>query len=249
MTNNQNSQSTTIQNSKQNSIYLGLQSVLTEAEANEVIEKWSSYFNGTGSIFNGLNSFAKEVCQSYGIADQQRDLLRALHRALLHGDNDANAKGFKDNAHNKTPIESAIEFTIEPSNELDQSDYTTIFTQQAINSPEFLTFQSLLLKILDSLERFESGISEKLTPFLIELIQSMPWSESQQNQLLSLVNTGKTIQVRTYKPDQLKSFLKHLRSWVETEIGNAQATQLMNEAIEAVKNQPENLNYNVKKFL
>ena len=249
MANNQNSQSTTTQNSKQNSIYLGLQSVLTEAEANEVIEKWSTYFNGTGSIFNGLNSFAKEVCQSYGIADQQRDLLRALHRALLHADNDVSAKGLKDSTRNKLLIEPAIESTTESTYELDNSDYTTLFSPLAINSPEFLTFQSLFLKLLDLLEKFENDISQKLNPFLIELIHSMPWSEGQQNQLLSLINTGKTVQLRTYKPDQLKSFIKHLRSWVDAEIGSTEAAKVINEAIEAVKSQPENLNYNVKKFL
>lgn len=249
MTNHQNSQLTAIQNSKQNSIYLGLQSVLTEAEASEVIEKWSSYFNGTGSIFNGLNSFAKEVCQSYGIADQQRDLLRALHRALLHGDNDVNAKGFKDSTRNKPAIEPAIESASESSTELDNSNYTALFSHIAINSPEFLTFQSLLLKILDLLENFEKGISQKLNPFLIELTHSMPWSEGQQSQLLSLINTGKTIQLRSYMPDQLKSFLKHLRAWVEAEIGSTEAAKVINEAVEAVKGQPENINYNVKKFL
>jgi hypothetical protein len=245
MANNLNSQLTYTQNSKQNAIYLGLQSVLTEAEANEVIVKWSAYFNETGSIFNGLNSFAKEVCQSYGIADQQRDLLRSLHRALLHGDNDLNAKALKENVRIKPLITSANE----PMNEFDSSDYTAPFSNQAIDSPEFLTFQSLLLEILDLLEKFENGISRKLNSFLIELINSMPWSEVQQSQLLSLINSGKTILLRTYMPDQLKSFLKHLRSWMESELGSTMAVQVMNKAIESVRNQPENFNYNVKKFL
>lgn len=245
ITNHQNPTLTTFQNSKQNALYLGLQSVLTEAEANEVIEKWSTYFNENESIFNGLNSFAKEVCQSYGIVDQQKDLLRALHRALLHGDNDVNTKSLKDNIRNRFSIESATESSIE----LDNSDYTALFSQQAISTPEFLTFQSLFLKILVLLEKSENGIRQKLNPFLAELIQSMPWSEGQQNQLLSLISTGITVQLRSYKPDQLKSFLKHLRAWAEAEIGSTETAQVINEAIESVKSQPENLNYNVKKFL
>jgi hypothetical protein len=245
MTNNLSAQLTTVQISKQNSIYLGLQSVLTEVEANEVIEKWSTYLNGTGSIFNGLNSFAKEVCQNYGIPDQQRDLLRALHRALLHGDNNVNAQGLKDDTRNKQPIEPATE----PMRELDNSDYIALPNNQTITSPEFLTFQSLILNILNLLEEFEHGINQKFNPFLIELIQSMPWSEGQQSQLLSLITTGNTVQLRTYKPDQLKSFLKHLRSWVEAEIGITDAALVINKAIDAVKSQPENLNYNVKKFI
>ncbi|MDI1308603.1 MAG: hypothetical protein PSV17_04110 [Methylotenera sp.] len=241
---NQNSEPNITKNSKQNSIYLSLQTVLSEEEANEVIEKWSTYFQDTGSVFNGLNSFAKEVCQTYGIADQQRDLLRALHRALLLGDSDSAAKVVKDNTGNNLSIDPAIESI----NEIDNNQYQALFTSQVISTPEFLTFQCLLLKILDLLGKFENGFNQKLNPFLIELTQSMPWSVGQQNQLLSLINTGKTVQLRTYKPDQLKSFLKHLRAWLEGEIGGTIATQVMDEAIEAMNNEPENLNYNVKKF-
>lgn len=241
MTNKENSEFITTLISKQNSIFIGLLSVLTEAEANEVMEKWSTYFNETGSIFNGLNSFAKEVCLNYGIDDQQRDLLRALHRALLQTDNDSNTNGLKENLVRKPSIVATTE--------LDRNEYSTSFTEQAISTPEFLTFQSLFLRILDLLEQSEYDFSGKLNLFLTELTYSMPWSEVQQNQLISLINTGETIQLRTYLPDQLKSFLKHFYSWLEDEIGRTNTTQVKSNAIEFVKNKPENLNYNVKKLL
>jgi hypothetical protein len=228
-------------NSKQNSIFIGLLSVLTEIEANEVMENWSTYFNETGSIFNGLNSFAKEICQNYGVVDQQRDLLRALHRTLLHTGNEPDINGLKENLQSKSYIES--------TKDLDDNDYSTLFTEQVISSPEFLTFQSLFLNILDLLEQSENDFNGKLNSFLTELTYSMPWSEGQQNQLISLINTGKTIQLRTYLPDQLKSFLKHFYSWLDDEIGSINATQVKSKAVELVKNQPKNLNYNVKKFL
>lgn len=228
-------------NSKQNSVFIGLLSVLTEVEANEVMEKWSTYFNETGSIFNGLNSFAKEVCLDYGIVDRQRDLLRALHRALLQTDNESNTNGTKEILLSKSSIESTKDIS---SNEKSAS-----LTEHVISTPEFLTFQSLFLKILDLLERSDTDFSGKLNPFLTELTLSMPWSEVQQNQLISLINTGKAVQLRTYLPDQLKSFLKHLNSWLEDEVGSSNTLQVINEAVEFVKYQPENLNYNVKKFL
>lgn len=241
MTNKANSEFITTLISKQNTIFIGLLSVLTEAEANEVMEKWSTYFNETGSIFNGLNSFAEEVCLNYGIADQQRDLLRALHRALLQTDNVSNTNGLKENLVRKPPIVATTE--------LDSNEHPTSFTEQTISTPEFLTFQSLFLRILDLLEQSEYDFSGKLNSFLTELTYSMPWSEVQQNQLISLINTGETIQLRTYLPDQLKSFLKHFYSWLEDEIGRTNTTQVKSNAIEFVKNQPENLDYNVKKLL
>lgn len=241
MTNKPNSQSTPAQKSKQNSIYIGLQSVLTEVEAIEVIEKWSTYFNETGSVFNGLNSFVKEVCQSYGIANQQRNLLRALHRALLNSENDTSMNEVKGNVPGKPPIEL--------TNTLDKSDMPTPIIDQAINTPDFQTFQSLILNILGLLKESEGQISPKLNSFSIELIQSMPWSEGQQNQLLSLISTGKTIQLRTYMPDQLKTFLNHFRSWLEDEIGNVQAAWVINQAVASVKTRPENITYSVEKFL
>ena len=125
-------------NSKQNSIFIGLLSVLTEREANEVMENWSTYFNETGSIFNGLNSFAKEVCQNYGVVDQQRDLLRALHRALLQTGNEPNINGLKENLQSKSSIES--------TKDLDENDYSTLFTEQVISSPEFLTISKFISK-------------------------------------------------------------------------------------------------------
>jgi hypothetical protein len=241
MTNKINTEFISTLISKQNSIFIGLLSVLTEAEANEVMEKWSTYFNETGSIFNGLNSFAKEVCLNYGIADQQRDLLRALHRALLQTGNDSNSNGLKENSVQKPSIEATTE--------LDSNEYLTSFPEEAITSPEFLTFQSLFIRILDLLEQSEYDFNGKLNSFLTELTYSMPWSECQQNQLISLINTGETIQLRTYLPDQLKSFLKHFYSWLEDEIGRTNTTHVKSNAIEFVKNQPENLNYNVKKLL
>lgn len=202
MTNHQNSESNIIKNSKQNSVYLGLQSVLTEQEANEVIDKWSTYFEGTDSVFNGLNNFAKEVCQTYGIAAQQRDLLRALHRALLIADSDSSVKVVKDTQDNNLALQpavrsapvTAIEAELATSRDIDNSEYTALITNQVINTPEFLTFQSLFIKTLALLEKFETDFNKKLNPFLTELTHSMPWSEGQQNQLLSLINTGKTVQ-------------------------------------------------------
>ena len=229
------------QKSKQKSIHLGLQSVLTADDASEVLEEWSTYFNDTDSIFNGLNSFAREVCQRYGIPDQQRNLLRALHRSLLHAENDAVAQVGKDNVKSREVVEASVEIS--------DGDYTAPLVEQAISSPEFLTFKSLLLKILDSIKKYENEKSTKLHLYLIELIHGMPWSESQQNQLLTLIKTGDTIQVRTYKPDQLKTFVKHLRNWIEDEVGIPDAAKIINEAIEAIQSQPVGRDYSAKKFV
>ena len=50
--------SSTIQHTQRNAIYIGLTSILTEEQANAALQTWSTYFNDSTSVFNGLNSFS-----------------------------------------------------------------------------------------------------------------------------------------------------------------------------------------------
>jgi hypothetical protein len=160
---------------------------------------------------------------------------------LLNTENDGQAKEIKVHVKSKQTVETPEEFN--------NSDYSAPLIDQPISTPEFLTFKSLLLKILDSIKKYENDTSSKLHLYLIELIHSMPWSESQQNQLLTLIKTGETIQVRTYKPDQLKTFLKHLRNWIEDEVGIPAASKIINEAIETIQLLPVGRSYSARKFI
>lgn len=261
----QHAQLSTVQQNKKDAIYAGLQSVLSADQAVEVLAKWSNYFDGTGSIFSGLNSFSRDVCLDYGIADQQRELLRALRASLLAMEQAAMLKsgsvsqlavrsvGAEFSTADTETAKPATTAIIKPVASSRATTNTHATTVPIANSAEYLTFQSLLLEILALLAKHEKdhdkNIDAQLQQFLVELVDSMPWSDSQQQQLLALIKTGNTSLVRSYLPDQLKAFLKHLRSWIEGEIGTAAAGKLINQAITSIQSLPVNAKYSAKKLI
>lgn len=222
-------------------IYLGLISILSEQQAKEVLADWASYFSDKRSVFNGLNSFAREICQRFDKNDQQRQLVRELNRALLNKDNNQFQHLVKDELKRKTELNAGTD--------LNESEAFSSYVDVPISTPDFQTFQILLLEILDLVEMRHSATSAALRPFLNELIQSMPWSDGQQQQLIQLISTGATTQIRSYKTDQLKSFLKHIRRWIKDEIGEIEAEDLINEAIAEVHSMPAEASYAAKNFL
>lgn len=212
--------------------YNGLTSILTEEQANDALNKWSTYITETGSAYNGLNNFAREVCKNYAKDDQHRDLVRALNRALFN----KNKEQIDLKPEIKKPL-AAIETEVEPS----------LLIDQPTSTPEFQAFEYLLLKIMRLVSESGNNASMTLKPFLNELVESMPWSETQQQQILILIESGVTTQIRTYRPDQLITFMKHLRLWLAGEIGRKETDTLWTEAIKATEAQ-ENIRYSAANF-
>ena len=226
---------TSSQQIQRKAFFIGLTSILTEAQATEALEKWSTFINETGSAFNGLNSFARDVCKNYDKDDKQRDLVRALNRALFYKDKMPAGK-----EEPKKPV-NAVESTSEP----DQS----ILMDQPISTPDFQTFEYLFVKILKLVKAYSTETSQAMHPFLNELIESMPWSETQQQQIIILIDSGTTTQMRSYRPDQLKTFLKHLRSWLVDEIGKNEAEALLIQAIKETEQQNVSAKYSPLNFV
>lgn len=218
-------------------IYAGLTSILTETEANEALEKWASYVSETGSVFNGLNNFAREICIRFDKNDQQRELVRALNRALI----------IRDSTIKDKPVISKD--AAPASAELDDTEEISSYVDQRISTPDFQTFQCLLLNIISMIEKLNSPASTALKPFLSELIESMPWSEAQQQQMMILVDTGSTNQVRSYRPDQLKTFLSHMRTWMTDELGSADAIRILKQAVKDTEKMPAATDYSPKNFV
>ncbi len=198
--------------------YVGLTSILTEEQAHEALDKWATFINETGSAFNGLNSFARDVCKNYAKDEKQRDLVRALNRALFYKDKIAE----ESKAEVKKPILEAV---------------TSVLIELPASTPDFQTFESLFMKILRRIKNHSSETNAALHIFLNELIQSMPWSEIQQQQITILIDSGTTTQIRAYRPDQLKTFMRHLNSWLASEIGKQEADAIWTEAIKETETQ------------
>lgn len=222
---------TSSQQIQRKAFYTGLTSILTEQQAVDALEEWATYINETGSAFNGLNSFAKEVCKKYDKDDQQRDLVRALNRALFNKN-----KITIGNEEIKKPV--AVEAP-ETSLEVDQS----VLMDQPISTPDFQTFEYLFLRILTLVSSHNREVYLSLPDFLKELTLSMPWSETQQQQMLILIESGATTQLRAYRPDQLKTFMKHLRSWLIGELGKPDAESVWVQAIKQTELNAVNTKY------
>lgn len=225
------------QEAQRKAIYAGLTSILTETEANEALEKWASYFSETGSVFNGLNNFARDICTHFDKNDQQRELVRALNRVLI----------VRDTIIKDKPVISKD--AAPASAELDDTEEISSYIDQRISTPDFQTFQCLLMNIISMIEKLNSPASIALKPFLSELIESMPWSEAQQQQMMMLVDTGNTNQVRSYRPDQLKTFLNHMRTWMTDELGSADEIRILKQAVKDTEKMPAATDYSPKNFV
>lgn len=244
MINNANAATMPAWTSQQTAIYVGLTSILTEHQATAALEKWSTYFSDSGSVFDGLNNFARDVCKTYGKDDEARNLVRALNRALIHKDKILAPKS------SASPTDKAPSTKIEQANPKPNTDDDTgFYVDQTISTPDFETFQTLFLHILGLVDAFNQEVSASIRPFLNELIESMPWSEIQQQQLNILIDAGVTTQMRAYKPDQLKAFLKHLRSWMEDEMGAKEASKILNQAVNETEKMPVAAQYSAKNFI
>ena len=226
----------TAQQIQRKAFYTGLTSILTDEEANEALEQWSAFINETGSAYNGLNNFARDVCKNYNKDDQHRDLVRALNRALF----------YKDKVLTTTEVKKPV---IKPFLHIAEPNPEHLLMEQPVSTPDFQAFQYLFTKILKLVKAYSAETSAALLPFLNELIQSMPWSETQQKQILILIDSGTTTQMRAYQPDQLKTFLKHIRSWLVDEIGKQEAETLLNQAIKETERQNVSTKYSLLHFV
>lgn len=242
MINNANAAMTPAWTSQKTAIYIGLTSILTEHQATAALEKWSTYFSDSGSVFDGLNNFARDVCKTYGKDAEARNLVRALNRALIHKDKIVPAK------NSASQTNAVISTKIEQS-KINAEDDAVFYVDQTISTPSFQTFQALFLHILDSIDQFNEEVSLAVRPFLNELIDSMPWSEIQQLQLNLLLDSGVTTQTRAYQPDQLKAFLKHLRSWMEDEMGAKEVSKILNQALIETERMPVAAQHSAKNLI
>ena len=244
MTNHPNAAMTPAWTSQQTAIYVGLTSILTENQAAAALEKWSTYFNDSASVFDGLNNFARDVCKTYGRDDEARNLVRALNRALIHKDKIILPQNGASLTNQLPRTEIA-----QKNKKANKEDDLAFHVDQTISTPDFQTFQALFLHILDSVDQFNQEVSIAVRPFLNELIENMPWSEAQQQQLIILIESGVTTQTRAYKPDQLKTFLKHLRSWMEDEMGAKEAGNIISQAVKITEQMPVAKQYSAKNFI
>ena len=238
------------QQTQQEAIYAGLVNIFSEAEATIALKKWNSYISETGSVFNGLNNFARDICIDFDKKDQQRDLIRVLNRALIIKDKPITG-GLGTNANKKSVPKAIVNQPVaQPMVDgFIHLEEPTTYVSQPISTPDFETFKVLFTNIISIIEKNQPAIGTALKPFLNELTESMPWSDAQQEQLFTLIETGSTNQVRSYGADQLKTYLAHVRAWMEDEIGATDAMLMFKQALKNTEKMPASSKYPPKNFM
>lgn len=210
----------------QNAVYAGLISVFNEEEATLALNSWELHTNGSDSLFNGVNSFAREICNSLNKPEKHRDLVKALNRALILRKPISNVNKSSNQNVAETPPSSLITHSF--------ASKTPSVTDHNIGTSAFLSFQLVLLTLIKHLTLQGDATKNNAVIFLNEITENMPWSEIQQEQILALINEGSIQPARTYKLDQLKNFLKYFKSWMRDEIGIIVTNDLINQVIDEV---------------
>ena len=202
-------------------IYACLASIFNEEEASLALKNWALHTNGASSEFNGVNTFAREICNTLNKPEKHRELAKALNRALI-------VKYSTPIKHSKQNLPEASESSLKPALAVPS------LTDHAVGSNSFLTFQLVLLALMKHIALHGEATKGKAVTFLNEITETMPWSEIQQEQILALVNEGNIQPTRTYKLDQLKNFLKYFKSWMTDEMGLANTTKTIGQVIKEV---------------
>ena len=220
---------------KKNAIYHALCTILSDEEAEAAVSSWMQNFSGSASAFIGLNLFAREVCKTYGKHERQRELVQALSRALLI--KEVGQSGFVVS----TPT-TPLKIIPEPE------ESTEVWAETAVDTPEFASFQAMILIWLDALTHHNAQLVGQCEGFLLGVIDALPWSPAQQEQVIKLIKNRTTVQTRTYRTGQLKTFVHHLTVWMQDTLGVEVGDGIVRLVIAAASNTAAGMAYSPQEF-
>lgn len=219
---------------KKQAIHFALCTVLTQEEAAGAVNSWVQHISASPSLYSGLNLFARKVCKTYGKDSRHVELAQAMSLALMtryveHALNDAD------------PVLALAqaEKVNESSADLSGSE---------IRMPEFASFQPLLLVLLHQITQHNAGLGGSCRKFLLDVVDNLPWSPEQQGQLVNLIKTGSTTQIRPYRAGQLKTLMHHLNLWMKDMLGDETAGLITRHAIAAVEQTEAGMAYSPRGF-
>jgi hypothetical protein len=221
-------------------IYHCLIQLFSEEEASLALKSWSHHTSGASSAFNGVNLFAKEICNSLNQPEKHRELAKALNRALIIQ--------FSPSAVHKSASQDLVESKVSTLSNAKTNNIASA-TESPQGNNSFLIFQLTIIEIIRQLTLLGGETKNEAVSFLNEITETMPWSEIQQEQILALINNGELQPLRTYKHDQLQNFIKYLKAWISDKLGANSANQLFTQVIEHVAEREETNDFSLKNFL
>lgn len=222
-------------------VFSSLSNILSEQDTITAIRSWDIYSENNNSLFNGVNSFARELCIDIQQPEKQRDVVKAINRALIFG----NSKSNQNTPITRPNIEKlSVRPSVKKTTALEPELKSAV-----IFSPEFETFKILLAELLLRIELQSKQYRETALIYLEELIHSMPWSAIQQQQIQDAMNLKDVYQTRQYSTGQLKSFLNHFRSWITDEFGQKLGNEILQESWDVAAVTDQGVRYPPKQLL
>lgn len=220
-------------------VHHGLCSVLSEDEAIKVLNQWVSHIGNSGSVFNGLNVFVRNVCTQLGKTELQREMLQSINRALMAKEDELRAAPDLGDSKPAPAKPQAKQVAAAPA-------VTT--SDNPNETPEFTSFQALLLALLEQVDQLSDSMGLDLRVFVQQVVENLPWSEAQQQQMLKLIESGHTIQTRAYRPGQLKALMGHIRIWLVDNLGETASGRTLELALGKIEGTPGDKAYPCKQF-
>ena len=221
-------------------IHHALCGVLAESDAANALHAWVKKFSATGSVFGGLNQFAREVCETYGQPGRHHELVRAMNRALVGNVNELRPLPDQQPEPVKVKAKVKEEVVLKPSVEPLQP--------ASIRTPEFDCFKSLLPALMAAIEQHRPHEVAASRNFLVEVVDNLPWSPAQQQQVLDLLAKGNAEQLRPYRAGQLKALLNHLVIWLQEKTDRETAIMIVRQAIKDTSKTLAGVAYSPKEF-
>jgi hypothetical protein len=219
---------------KKQAVHFALCTVLTQEEAAGAVNSWVQNVAASASLFSGLNLFARKVCETYGKDGRHAELVQAMSRALMGGD-----------VEPATPDADPV---LAPVQTESGNESTADLSGPEIRTLEFASFQPLLLVMLHEMTQRNVQLGESCRAFLLSVVDNLPWSPAQQGQLINLINSGSTVQVRPYRAGQLKALMHHLTVWMKEMLGGATTKLIARHAIAAVEQTSAGMAYSPREF-
>ena len=209
-------------------VYHGLCTVLTEPEAAAALVVWTEHFSDPDSAFSGLNSFVRDVSSSFNKVESQRELLHAISRALVTRQEDLRPAPSLD-GQPAAPV-MVKESVLSPT--VPESAQPAADNKDNVNeTPEFQSFCVLLLALLDQAGQQQAPFSEQFRTYIKDVVNDLPWSEAQQEQLIKLVDEGRTQQTRAYRDGQLSALFGHIKVWMEEKLERKTSAAMIERAM------------------
>lgn len=219
-------------------IHHALCGILPESDAANALHAWVKKFSAKGSVFGGLNQFAREVCETYGHAGRHHELVRAMNRALVGNVNELRPlPGLQPEQVKAKVLQEAI---IKPSEESP--------APSSMRTPEFDCFKSLLPALMSGIGQHSPHLLDGSREFITEVVDNLPWSPAQQQQVLDLLDKGTAEQVRPYRPGQLKTLMNHLAIWLQEKSDRETAILIIRQAIKETSKSLAGAAYSPKEF-